>query len=260
MTACGSSKSLSGTGGQPATGGQPGTGGQSAGGGAGQAGRGAGGGGNAGGGQGGGKAGAGGAAAKACSDTSATQSNSSCRSVADCGPVGPIVCCTSGNCWPDACPIPPTMCGSDTGCRQNQDCDAGETCSISTTSTCPHCTHGTCLAASPPCTPSSNCGPGARCDADAGVCVLIPCTQGYTCRSDQRCAVGNPAADGYGCEPIPCDDGWTCPTNTRCTTPSTPVNHGCTLLTCKSDGDCDCGFCVNGTCLSNLGYCSSPPA
>jgi hypothetical protein len=48
--------------------------------------------------------------------------------------------------------------------------------------------------------------------------------------------------------------------NTRCTPPGDATNHGCVPLACTSDGDCDCGYCVNGTCGSNLGFCSFPPA
>lgn len=37
-------------------------------------------------------------------------------------------------------------------------------------------------------------------------------------------------------------------------------SHGCTTVACTKDGDCDCGYCVNGSCLSGLGHCSFPPA
>ena len=224
---------------------------------------GAGAGGHGGGGQAGtgGNARAGGASGKACSDTGTTQPANGCHSAAQCGPTGPVVCCTTGNCWPNACPIPPFNCPTDSTvlqCKGNQDCDAGGTC-VTTTSGCPACPHSACQYSVPPCTQTpDSCGPEARCQPDGGTCVALLCTQGYACSADHRCAVGNPAADVHGCEPVPCNDGWTCAANTRCTAPSTPVNHGCTTLPCTSDGDCDCGFCVNGTCGSNLGVCSFP--
>jgi hypothetical protein len=260
-TACGSSNNLSGQGGRAGGGGQAG-GGQAGGGG--WAGGGAAGRGGAGGASSGGQGGAGGGSRKACSDTAPTQpTTTACHSTDDCGPIGPVVCCTTGNCWPNACPIPPTMCPTGSTvlqCTRSQDCDAGGTC-VTTTSGCPQCSQSACQYPAPPCTQSpDNCGPSARCQPDGGICVALLCTQGYSCSADYRCAVGNSAADAYGCEPIPCNDGWTCATNTRCTSASTPVNHGCTALPCKSDGDCDCGYCVNGTCGSNLGVCSSPPA
>ncbi len=264
-TACGSSKSLDGQGGRR----QGGRGGRTAAGG--QAGGGRAGGGTAGqaglaGGGAGGAAGSGavGGSRMACSDTATIQPTiTACRSNAQCGPIGPVVCCTTGNCWPNACPFPPLYCPTDSTvlqCKGDQDCDAGGTC-VTTRSGCPQCPHSACHYPAPPCTQSpDSCAPTARCQADGGICVALLCTQGYGCGADDRCAVGNPAADVHGCAPAPCNDGWTCPPNTRCTAPSAPVDHGCTLLPCTSDGDCDCGFCVNGTCGSNLGVCSSPPA
>ena len=267
--ACGSSKSLTGQAGQGgrAGAGAHGGGGEAGGGATGQAGRGGlgGAGGHGGGGAGkGGNAGAGGATRMACPDTAATQPlTTACRSTAECGPIGPIVCCTSGNCWPNACPIPPLNCPTDSTvlkCKGTQDCDAGGTC-VTTKAGCPQCPHSACQYPVPPCTQSpDSCSPWGHCQPDGGTCVALLCTQGYGCIGEDRCAVGNPAADEHGCAPIPCNDGWTCAPNTRCTAPSAPVNHGCTVLPCTSDSDCDCGFCVNGTCGSNLGVCQSPPA
>jgi hypothetical protein len=249
-TACGSSKNLAGQAGQAGEGGQAGQGGR------------AGAGGHAGGGA-RGNAGAGGASRMACPDTATTQpATNACHSAAECGPIGPVVCCTTGNCWPNACPFPPLNCPTDSTvlqCKGTQDCDAGGTC-VTTTSGCPQCPHSGCHYPPPPCTQSpDNCGPSARCQPDGGTCVALLCTQGYACSADDRCSVGNPAADAHGCAPAPCNDGWTCAPNTRCTAPSAPVNHGCTPLPCTNDRDCDCGFCVNGACASNLGLCSSPP-
>lgn len=38
-----------------------------------------------------------------------------------------------------------------------------------------------------------------------------------------------------------------------------PSSHGCTTASCTKDLDCDCGYCVNGSCAGNLGFCSYPP-
>ena len=156
---------------------------------------------------------------------------------------------------------PPNLCPSSATrlkCSGNQDCNPGGTC-VFTVSGCPQCQYSACQYPAPPCTPSpDSCAPWGRCQPDAATCAPILCTEGYSCSADSRCAVGSARANANGCELIPCDSGWTCTTNTRCTTPG-DCSHGCTPLTCKTDGDCDCGYCVNGTCTSNLGSCSSPP-
>jgi len=207
--------------------------------------------------------GAGGMGPTACGDTAATQPASSCRSVAECGPIGPVKCCTGEPCWPaSACPIPPSLCPSSATrlkCSGNQDCNPGGTC-VFTVSGCPQCQYSACQYPPPPCTQSpDSCAPWGRCQPDAGTCAPILCTDGYACGAGSRCAVASARANANGCEQIPCDSGWTCTTNTRCTAPSDPASHGCTPLNCKTDGDCDCGYCVNGTCASNLGKCSFPP-
>jgi len=127
---------------------------------------------------------------------------------------------------------------------------------------CPQCEYRSCHYPPPPppaCTQSpDNCGATARCQTD-GTCKLLLCTEGITCPATSRCNVGAPHADATGCEPIPCNEGWTCGENTKCTTPVGPNNHGCTTLSCQKDSDCDCGYCVNGSCASNLGGCVQAP-
>ncbi len=206
--------------------------------------------------------GAGGSASevRACKDTSASQPPWACRDVVECGPVGPVKCCTTGACWPaSACPIPPTNCPTEFPCTTNADCGENGTCERSVMG-CPQCEERKCVYPPPACTQSpDNCGDTARCQAD-GRCAPLLCDDGYTCLAGTRCAKGSARANEHGCEPIPCDDGWTCTENTRCTSPVDPWSHGCTALACQADTECDCGYCVNGVCQSNLGMCSHPPS
>ena len=201
-------------------------------------------------------------AGRACKNTSSTQPSMGCRSVAECGPTGPVKCCIETPCWPiSSCPLSPSMCPSASSrllCTTNQDCNPGGTC-VSTVSGCPQCEYSSCQYPPPPCTQSpDSCSPGGRCQPDGG-CAPTLCTDGYACSLASRCNVGGPRADGHGCELIPCNDGWACGENARCTAPADAASHGCTAMTCKSDGDCDCGYCVNGTCADNLGTCSFAP-
>jgi len=199
---------------------------------------------------------------RACKNTSSTQHSMWCRSVAECGPTGPVRCCTESPCWPaSACPLSPLMCLSANSrllCMTNQDCNPGGTC-VSTVSGCPQCEYRSCQYPPPPCTQSpDSCGSYGRCQPDGG-CAPTLCTAGYNCDVGSRCNVGGPRVDGHGCELVPCNDGWACGENARCTAPADPGSHGCTTMTCKNDGDCDCGYCVNGTCADNLGTCSFAP-
>ena len=103
------------------------------------------------------------------------------------------------------------------------------------------------------------CGDIGRCEPD-GTCAPILCNEGFECSPQiQRCNIGSPRANEHGCEYVACDDGWECEANTRCTAPTDPSTHGCTVLECEADGDCDCGYCVNGHCASNFGTCTPAP-
>ena len=204
----------------------------------------------------------------ACLGTSITVTNG-CHTASDCKNMPGAKCCTSSPCWPSSitpimCGIPPSMCktfGAATGnCTLDADCQAsaGGKC-IKSISGCPQCESRNCQYPPPPCTKSpDSCGTGNVCQ-DNGSCALRLCSDGFACPPEMPCKVGAPAADGHGCQPMPCNQGWVCGSNERCTTPGNPVNHGCTPLTCKTDQECDCGFCVEGQCRTNLGMCSSPP-
>lgn len=205
------------------------------------------------------------ATVRACKTTTATTGSKSCRVADECGPIGPYKCCVGEPCWPaSACPLPPTSCPSMSSrfqCMTSNDCDAGGTCT-STTMGCPRCEYRSCQYPPPPppvCTQApDSCGADARCQAD-GTCAALSCADGYACTAGSRCHPAGARSDAHQCELIPCDDGWTCDENTRCTAPTDPRSHGCTTASCTKDGDCDCGYCVNGSCASNLGFCSYPP-
>lgn len=198
-----------------------------------------------------------------CTDTVDVASSVACRSVADCKMLSPVKCCLSGNCWPaSACPLPPSMCpsvGLRYLCTTDGDCNAGGTC-VSTISGCPQCETRQCEDPPPLCNLSpDSCGSEARCQTD-GTCVPLSCTAGFSCPSGTRCSAGSARADGHGCELLPCNEGFPCPENFRCTEPGDRFSHGCTAMPCRLDADCDCGYCVGGSCASSLGICSQAPA
>ena len=206
-------------------------------------------------------------AVRACVGGSALPASNSCHSVADCGPIGPVKCCTGSPCWPaSACPLAPILCASITGrfqCMVDSDCatKAGGKC-VSTISGCPQCEYRNCqYPPDPPpaCTQSpDSCAPSGRCQSN-GTCAPVLCTEGTTCSVGSRCNVGSARANASGCELIPCNAGWACTENTRCTAPNDPASHGCLGVSCNVDADCDCGYCVNGGCAANLGFCSQAP-
>jgi hypothetical protein len=193
-----------------------------------------------------------------------------CRTVADCGPIGPIVCSVGYYDWgPAGCPLPPSSQTCPAECLKDEDCTArsGGTC-IPYTQSCPRCDGHTCQYPPPPCTSSpDNCGTGQRCGAD-GVCTVIPCGEGNACHAgyrcngasasadkqgcepipcnegnpctaDRRCALGSLAADVFGCEPLPCDAGYACRADYRCSVGSARADsHGCELVPCADGYAC----------------------
>jgi hypothetical protein len=185
---------------------------------------------------------------------------------------------TCPRCDGHVCQYPPPPCTtSPDSCGTGQRCGADGTCEVIP------CTDGNacgpsyrCNATSPaanqqgcepiPCDEGSTCTADRRCNpsasaVDAFGCELTPCDAGYACPADNRCNLGSSRADGHGCEYVPCGDGYACPENTRCTVADPAArDHGCTIMPCKSDGDCDCGYCVNDVCSADPGTCQYPPA
>lgn len=111
-------------------------------------------------------------------------------------------------------------------CAQNSDCPAGEVC---------HAISDACSASGV----GSQCGP--------------PCG---TCNTGFQCSAG-------ACQPIPCDQGYTCPSRQRCDPslahaqiPVYDETQGCTNISCTADGDCPAGkSCVNSFCQDGPGTC-----
>lgn len=173
----------------------------------------------------------------------------------------PPPCTTS----PDSCPAG-QRCGADGACEvipctEGNACGTGYRCNA----TSPSANRQGCEPI--PCDEGNPCAADRRCKpessaADAFGCEPTPCDAGYACPADTRCNVGSSRADSHGCEYVPCVDGYACPENTRCTIATPPAyDHGCTPLPCsKSDGDCDCGYCVNDVCSADPGTCQYPPA
>jgi hypothetical protein len=78
------------------------------------------------------------------------------------------------------------------------------------------------------------------------------CPAGFRCMTSA-------SADAHGCSDISCADGFTCPPNYDCH-PSSTAAHHCDPRACNSDGDCDCGACIQNVCRERLYVCSSSPS
>jgi hypothetical protein len=110
--------------------------------------------------------------------------------------------------------------------------------------------------------PLHDCDQDADC-ADAGadqICLTGSCSSSQCvpkCVDDQSCPSTPPglstcdASTGH-CVSKPCTSS-SCPQNFSCN-----AGAGCVRKTCAADGDC-AGACVNGSCYSGPGTCSSPP-
>ncbi|MCB9660450.1 MAG: hypothetical protein R3B40_09710 [Polyangiales bacterium] len=115
-------------------------------------------------------------------------------------------------------------------CEQDSECGAGRWCRAGR----PNCCGGVDTVCTPSCTsPGVGCEDGEICDAVTGRCERNGCLfLDLACPQNHDCDPERPDADA----------------------------SGCARRTCNVDGDCDCGFCVTGTCESQLGTCSFPPA
>jgi len=80
---------------------------------------------------------------------------------------------------------------------------------------------------------------------------------GYTCPGETICFPGQPGVDGHGCGPGPCSVTG-CRVNFVCQTSA--IVGGCTPKTCAADADCDCGYCISGTCSPTLYTCAFLPS
>ena len=83
-----------------------------------------------------------------------------------------------------------------------------------------------------------------------------PCTAGYACAAGFQCAAGTAGTDAYGrTRNRVVETG--CPVTFVCRT--TATSGGCTAKTRSVDGDCDCGFYIQGVCANPLNACALTP-
>ncbi|MFT3770518.1 MAG: hypothetical protein QM820_34245 [Minicystis sp.] len=157
--------------------------------------------------------------------------------------------CTAASCDPGS------TCGTDGRCQPDQctdsfSCGADSTCSPSDSAADAH------GCAPLHCTDGYVCPAETVCESYAPQhgCVPQSCYDGYVCAGETTCAPSRTDADAHGCAPPNCAEGYTCPANTRCD-PESPYPRGCVDVSCQTDADCDCGFCVGGWCKLGLSVC-----
>lgn len=178
--------------------------------------------------------------------------------------------------------VPPRECETDEECPETDVCReyqcAGACCEGSGTECVAACTEG-------------SCDEGLTCGED-GHCRPTSCEDGYTCPDGFVCDPDRESAnaDGHGCtaetcrtdgaacpERMHCDDGANgnphgqcvadicetdddCPLNQYCEGSTSPFDGGCRIKECTTDGDCDCGACIQQRCQPRVFVCASPPA
>ncbi len=72
---------------------------------------------------------------------------------------------------------------------------------------------------------------------------------------ERRC---EPRCTGADCPNSSCrTDGYACPTNATCNPDSLQADgHGCVPISCRTDEDCECGYCTQfGLCANGAGRC-----
>ena len=114
-------------------------------------------------------------------------------------------------------------------CAQASDCFFGNVCSAVLDSCSPDGVGAECAS---PCN-NNSCSPGFRCSASKS-CEPIPCDEGATCPSHQRCDAAKAHATG--------------PVHSR--------TNGCVDISCTADSGCPTDkLCVNGNCQDGAGTC-----
>ncbi len=147
---------------------------------------------------------------------------SECRTSAEC--TGDTQCFGASDPVCGICPLPMRDCENDGDCGTNEWCRAGQ----------PTCCGGVDTTCEADCGPSGvACPDGEVCDEDTGHCERNSCLSlDFACPENHDCDPERPDADVTGCA----------------------------RRECNADAECDCGFCVTGTCESALGVCMFPPA
>lgn len=174
-----------------------------------------------------------------------------------------VPCRTQNDCNPEEyCLAPgqePHLCGiclsQQRECETRADCGPGNACeNYSFVCTCEgNVLSSRCRQACP----DAPCADDETCNLDTGLCDPRACDDGYACPDGSECAPDATGADPHGCVPVRCDAGYACPPNTRCDAQTS--GHGCAVLPCSADSDCDCGACVSGSCASGPGLCTGEP-
>jgi hypothetical protein len=149
--------------------------------------------------------------------------------------------------------IPPTD-----DCRTSSDCDGGAQCFGASDGFC-----GICQVPLRECEDDGDCGSSAWCRASQRSCcggvdtACVPrCTPGDgACQEGEICDGATGRCERNGCLAL----DLACQQNHDCD-PTRPDADalGCARRACSADSECDCGFCVTGTCESQLGVCSFP--
>jgi hypothetical protein len=133
------------------------------------------------------------------------------------------------------------------GCHSDKECTGGQFCLAPGAS--PGC--GVCNPSG--CADDSSCGPGQVCDFAPCVCNNSGrgCIPGC---STAGCAEGQTCGNSNHCIPTFCQNPSDCPAQFQCDVNS----HNCSRKACLDDSNCPGGFCVENSCYSSLGTCSSP--
>lgn len=159
------------------------------------------------------------------------------------------------SCSPEIVDAGPTC--QSAPCRMDSDCcGPGQGCIAP----------GEILCGGPACPPPTNecgpqnpCGVGQQCVNEDACCTganaSFHCVTACTAAS---CSAGEVCNADAGCVPALCTEGFKCPADATCN-PDAGDEHGCVLTSCAGDPDCPGGFCVDGSCQSQLGVCQSLP-
>ena len=142
-------------------------------------------------------------------------------------------------------------------CRTEADCSDGTSCYDEDDPF-----YGDCEGAERACEGDGECGEGNVCaeyqndhpcnPGELSTRCVAACLDNAACLDGEQCDT----ATGH-CVIWACADGYTCPTYFSCT-PDTE-GTGCARDTCTDDAGCGEGWCVDGACFAEPGFCSYAP-
>jgi hypothetical protein len=178
----------------------------------------------------------------------------------DLGPDAGRVCEASGLRPAGGGGAPPIIVPPQSECRTSADCLGGTQCFGASDSFC-----GICQLPMRDCEDDTECSAGSWCragqpDCCGGIettCVPDCGATGVACEEGEICDSATGRCERNGCLFL----DLACPENHDCDPERADADAlGCARRGCNVDSDCDCGFCVTGTCEAQLGFCSFPPA